>query len=147
MKRIFFYLACGISLAACASGPTGPTVAVMPTQGKPFDLFQQDDQVRRQFAQTSSQATTESGVKSAATDAGLGAAAGAIAGLLIGGGSHTSVGTGAGVGLLAGALGGALSSNSSDKTAQNQYNVAYQQCMYAKGNQVPGTFPPNKMGS
>lgn len=139
MKRFYIYFALALTLTACASGPTGPTIAVMPAQGKPFEVFQQDDQVCRQFAQSSSKATSEAGIKSAATDAGLGAAAGAIAGLLIGGGSHTSVGTGAGVGLLAGALGGALSSNSSDKTAQTQYNLAYQQCMYAKGNQVPST--------
>lgn len=146
MKLIISCLVLGLSLVACVSGPTGPTIAVMPAQGKPFDVFQQDDQVCRQFAQTSSKATSEEGVKSAAKDAGLGAAVGAIAGAVIGGGSHAGVGTGAGAGLLAGALGGALSSYSSDKTAQTQYNVAYQQCMYAKGNQVPSASNLSKKG-
>lgn len=145
MKLVISCLVFGLSLVACASGPTGPTIVVMPAQGKPFDVFQQDDQVCRQFAQTSSKATSEEGVKTAAIDAGLGAAIGAIAGAVIGGGSHAAVGTGAGAGLLAGALGGALSSHSSDMTAQTQYNVAYQQCMYAKGNQVPSSSNP-RMG-
>jgi len=146
MKLIISYLVFGLSLVACASGPAGPTIAVMPTQGKPFDVFQQDDQVCRQFAQSSSKATSEEGVKSAAIDAGLGAAVGAIAGAVIGGGSHANVGTGAGIGLLGGALAGAFSNNASDKAAQTQYNIAYQQCMYSKGNQVPSTLAPTKRG-
>lgn len=147
MKKLFFCGAAGLVLTACAMGPTGPTVAVMPAQGKPFDVFQQDDQVCRQFAQTSSKASSEDGVKSAAVNAGLGAAVGAIAGAVIGGGSHANVGTGAGIGLVGGALAGVLGSNSSDKTAQNQYNIAYLQCMHAKGNQVPGTVPTYKTGA
>jgi len=27
------------SLAACVSAPTGPTIAIMPREGKPFDVF------------------------------------------------------------------------------------------------------------
>jgi hypothetical protein len=48
MKLIISCLVLGLSLVACVSGPTGPTIA----QGK-LDVFQQDDQVCRQFAQTS----------------------------------------------------------------------------------------------
>ena len=138
-KLLTICLIASAALSACATGPSGPTITVMPAQGKPFEVFQQDDQVCRQFAQSSSKATSEAGIKSAATDAGIGAAAGAIAGLLIGGGSHSGVGTGAGVGLLAGGLAGAIGNHMQDSTAQSQYNIAYQQCMYAKGNQVPST--------
>ena len=46
-------------------------------------------------------------------------------------------GTGAGVGLLGGAAMGAMNSAGKQNQAQTQYNIAYQQCMYSKGNQVP----------
>ena len=42
--------AIGTLLAGCASIPTGPTVAVMPGPGKPFEQFRQDDAVCREFA-------------------------------------------------------------------------------------------------
>ena len=32
------------TLSACVSAPTGPTVAIMPREGKPFEVFQQDDE-------------------------------------------------------------------------------------------------------
>lgn len=124
-------------LCACASGPTGPTITVMPAKGKPFDVFEQDDQACRQFASTNSKDTSNTAIKQAATSAAVGTALGAAAGAVIGGGSHANVGTGAGVGLLGGALVGAIGANSKDSQSQTQYNIAYQQCMYAKGNQVP----------
>lgn len=137
MKRIFTYVIFGLSLAACASGPTGPTITVMPAQGKPFDVFQQDDQACRTFALNNSADTSNTAIKQGATSAAVGAALGAAAGAVIGGGSHAGVGTGAGIGLLSGALVGAVGANSKDSQSQAQYNIAYQQCMYAKGNQVP----------
>ena len=36
-------------LSACAAVPTGPSVMVLPGVGKPFDQFQVDDMVCRQF--------------------------------------------------------------------------------------------------
>jgi hypothetical protein len=41
------------SLTACVSAPTGPTVAIMPREGKPFEVFQQEDQQCRGFAANS----------------------------------------------------------------------------------------------
>ena len=133
----FLIATIALILTACASGPTGPTVRVMPAQGKPFDVFEQDDQACRQFASTSSTDTSNTAIKQGATSAAVGAALGAAAGAVIGGGSHAGVGTGAGIGLLGGALVGAIGANSKDSQSQTQYNIAYQQCMYAKGNQVP----------
>ena len=54
------------------------------------------------------------------------------------GGSSRNVGTGAAVGLLGGAAMGAASGSDSSKEVQRRYDIAYQQCMYAKGHQVPG---------
>ena len=125
------------SLAACVSAPTGPTVAVMPREGKPFDLFQQEDLYCRNFAANSVRDTSDAALKEGATSADVGAALGAVAGAVIQGGNHANVGTGAGVGLLGGAAMGAMNSAGKQNQAQTQYNIAYQQCMYSKGNQVP----------
>jgi len=125
------------SLTACVSAPTGPTVAVMPREGKPFDLFQQEDLFCRNFAANSVRDTSNAALKEGATSAAIGAALGAVAGAVIQGGNHANVGTGAGVGLLGGAAMGAMNSSGKQNQAQAQYNIAYQQCMYSKGNQVP----------
>lgn len=124
-------------LEACTSAPTGPTVAVMPAAGKPFDIFQQENQVCRQFASNSSAATSSAALQEGVTSAAVGAALGAAAGAVIGGGSHAGVGTGAGVGMLGGAAMGAGNAAGKQNQSQAQYNTAYIQCMYAKGNQVP----------
>jgi len=126
-----------VMLSACASAPTGPTVAVMPREGKPFEVFQAEDQQCRTFAANSTKDTGNAALKEGITSAAVGAALGAAAGALIQGGNHANVGTGAGVGLLGGSALGAMNASGKDNQAQNQYNIAYQQCMYAKGNQVP----------
>ena len=38
-------------LSACVVVPTGPNVMVLPAPGKPFEAFQVDDAVCRQYAQ------------------------------------------------------------------------------------------------
>lgn len=125
------------SLSACVSAPTGPTVAIMPREGKPFDVFQQDDQICRQFAANAVKDTGDAALKEGVTSAAIAAALGAAAGAVIGGGSHAGVGTGAGVGLLGGSAIGAMNASGKQNQAQTQYNIAYTQCMYSKGNQVP----------
>ena len=141
MKRFTLFatlsLVLAAALTACVSAPTGPTVAVMPREGKPFDLFQQEDLFCRNFAANSVRDTSDAALKEGATSAAIGAALGAVAGAVIQGGNHANVGTGAGVGLLGGAAMGAMNSSGKQNQAQAQYNIAYQQCMYSKGNQVP----------
>ena len=129
-------------LGGCATPPMGPTVAVMPAPGMPFEQFQAIDAACRQFAmQQSAQyqsAASNSGVASAATAAGIGAAAGALIG-----GNSQGAGVGAGLGLLAGTAGGAGTYGDTQYRAQRAYNIAYQQCMYSKGAQVPGYAAPS----
>ena len=137
MKRVILSVVLLSSLVACVSAPTGPTVAVMPRQGKPFEVFQQEDQQCREFAANAVKDTSIAALKDGATSAVVGAALGAAAGAVIGGGSHANVGTGAGVGMLGGAGLGAMNAAGKENQAQAQYNIAYEQCMYAKGNQVP----------
>src|SRR5919109_1623138 len=99
-----------VLLGACTSLPTGPNVMVLPGVGKPFDQFQVDDMVCRQFAQGQlgtppGQATTQSTVQGAAIGTLLGAAAGAAIGAAAG---NAGVGTavGAGTGVLVGTAAG-----------------------------------------
>ena len=68
-----------------------------------------------------------------AIGAGLGATIGAASG-------HVGAGAaiGAGTGLLAGTAAGAGAGQYSGWEAQRRYDIAYQQCMYAKGNLIPG---------
>lgn len=126
-----------LALAGCASTPTGPGVMVLPGSGKSFDQFRFDDNECRQYAfaqsggSTANQAAADSGVASAM----VGAAVGTVAGAAIGG-SH-GAGVGAGVGLATGALAGTGAAQASGRTAQQRYDIGYQQCMYAKGHQIP----------
>ena len=63
--------------------------------------------------------------------AGLGAAIGGGRGAAIGAGSGAIAGTGLGMG----------SSANEQYGIQQQYDNAFAQCMYAKGNMVPGYGP------
>lgn len=125
-------------LSACATvPPSGPSVTVLPGSGKSFEQFRFDDYECRQFASsqiggsTAEDASTDSGVKSAA----VGTVVGAVAGGLIGGRQGAAVG--AGTGLLVGSTAGAGAAGASAHTMQQRYDIGYQQCMYAKGHQVP----------
>ncbi len=126
-------------LAGCAQTPMGPTVQVMPGSGKPFEAFQADQFACKQYSEQSVAGQAENantrGVGAAALTTVLGAGLGAA----IGGGR------GAGIGAASGALGGAgigaASSSNAQMTIQQQYDNAYSQCMYAKGNMVPGYMP------
>jgi hypothetical protein len=53
------------------------------------------------------------------------------------------------VGLAGGALTGAGAGDYAGRTLQQRYDVAYQQCMYAKGNQIPmaGRYAPYRATS
>lgn len=124
-------------LAACATAPTGPSMMVLPGDDKTFEQFRADDFECRQYASFQVQGTTpdsiaaDSGVKSAA----VGTAIGAVAGGLLGG--RDGAAAGAGAGLIIGSAGGAGAARSSQMTAQRRYDIAFQQCMYAKGHKIP----------
>lgn len=128
-----------IVMVGCASTPVGPSLTVMPAPGKPFDVFKNDDKECREYAQNSLNTTAdEIAAKNTAKTAVVGAVLGAVAGAVADGGSSRNVGTGAAVGLLGGAAMGAAGGGDASKEVQRRYDIAYQQCMYSKGNQVPG---------
>ena len=136
--RTYGVLASGLVLAACAQIPNGPSVAVMPPPGKPFDLFVQDDQVCRNYATqaiggtNAQQAQAASVVGSAAVGTALGAAVGAIAG------GGRGAGTGAAIGAVGGTVVGLGEGDYAGRSTQRRYDIAYEQCMYARGNILPG---------
>jgi hypothetical protein len=125
-------------LAACATpAPTGPGILVLPGSGKTFDQFRADDQGCRDFAYNSigGQKAEEASRGAAVNSAVIGTAIGTAAGALIGGGEGAAVG--AGVGLAGGSMVGADVSRATSGSAQQRYDHAFTQCMYAKGHKVP----------
>jgi hypothetical protein len=131
-----------LALGGCATVPTGPSVMVLPAPGKPFDQFQAEDarckwwasqQVGLSPQETINQNTAAGAALGTLMGAGLGAAIGAASG---------NPGAGAAIGAGSGLLGGTIAGSSSGQVygaeAQRRYDIAYQQCMYAMGNQVPG---------
>lgn len=138
-----------LALAGCVTLPTGPSVRVLPGQGKPFEQFQVDDAVCRQWAERSIGISPQETVnQSAVSGAVVGTAIGAGVGALLGaaaGNPGAGAAIGAGSGLLVGTASGAEAGNISGWEAQRRYDNTYVQCMYAKGNQVPGTVRSYRM--
>jgi outer membrane lipoprotein SlyB len=139
-KSILLLTALG--LAGCAvAPPTGPSVAVMPAQGKTFEQFQADDATCRQFASQQigvdpTVAANQSLVGSAAVGTVLGAAAGAAIGAATGN-PAAGAAIGAGSGLFLGGATGLSAAQASGSSLQRRYDTGYIQCMSAKGESVP----------
>jgi len=129
-------------LGGCATMPTGPSVLVMPAPGKSIEHFQVEDMACRQWAgQQIGISAQETANKNTVSGAAVGTAIGAGAGALIGAASgHAGQGAaiGAGSGLLVGTAAGAGAGQEYGMGAQQRYDYAYVQCMYTKGNQIPG---------
>ena len=132
-----------VVLAGCATVPMGPAVTVLPGYQKNFDQFRADEGDCRQYAQmaiggpNANQPANDAAAANAVGAAALGAAAGAILGSVTG---HAGNGAaiGAGTGLLFGSAASGNASGYSSYQLQRHYDAAYMQCMYARGNQVPG---------
>jgi hypothetical protein len=131
-----------LTLAGCATVPSGPSVRVMPTPGKSFEQFRAEDATCRQWAGQQTGMTPQETInQNAVTGAAVGTAIGAGVGAAIGAASgHPGTGAaiGAGSGLLVGTANGANAGQVYGWEAQRRYDIAYEQCMYAKGNQIPG---------
>jgi hypothetical protein len=141
-KRSFLSCLVLLALGGCATMPTGPSVRVLPTPGKPFEQFMAEDAICRQWAErgigmspqeTASQNAASGAVVGTLLGAGVGAALGAAAG-----NPGAGAAIGGGSGLLLGTASGASAGEVYGMEAQRRYDNTYVQCMYAKGNQVPG---------
>jgi uncharacterized protein YcfJ len=124
------------ALSACASHPMGPTVAVMPAPDKPFSSFQDDQIICKNYADQQVAGSAQAANNSALGSAAVGTILGAGLGAAIGGGRGAAIGAAGGAG--AGTLYGTSQSQNANLSIQRRYNIAYEQCMYSKGNQVPG---------
>jgi hypothetical protein len=143
-RRLTAPLAAATLLAGCAATPLGPTVQVMPGPGKSFDAFQADNGSCKAYAAEEVKGQADAANKRAfgaallttALGAGVGAAGGALGGDAGGGAAiGSAVGAGAGTAIAA-------NGNANDQmTIQMQYDNAFSQCMYSKGEQVPGYAP------
>lgn len=125
-------------LAGCASLPTGPRVAVMPAPGKPFEVFVAEERICRDYAASTlgtdrNELSSRNMVEGAIAGTAIGATAGAL------GGGQRGAAAGAAAGLVLGSAAGAGNAGYAGSEAQRAYDIAYLQCMYAKGNQLPGS--------
>jgi hypothetical protein len=126
-----------LGLAGCVPAQMGPTVNVMPGAGKSFEQFQADQAACKAYAndqiagarKEANQQAVGTALIGTALGAGLGAAAG-------------NAGVGAAAGAAAGTGVAAGNAQNAALTIQQQYDNAYSQCMYAKGEQVEGFAPP-----
>jgi hypothetical protein len=131
-----------LAVGGCATLPTGPSVRVLPAPGKTFEQFQVDDAICRQWADRQVGKPQDTANRNTATGAAVGTVVGAGLGAAIGaasGNPGAGAAIGAGSGLLVGTASGASSGEVYGSEAQRRYDNTYVQCMYSKGNQIPGT--------
>ncbi len=140
-----FSLASLVMVAGCAMQPVGPTVRVMPGPYKPFEVFQRDQYDCAQYADQQVAGQTDAANGRALGAAVIGTGLGLALGAATGDGHAATAGAVAG-----GAIGGTIGADMSDRanfSLQRRYDNAYAECMYARGNQVPGfgrpqAYPP-----
>jgi hypothetical protein len=128
--------AIALTLAACAAPPPGPTIPVAPGPGKSFDQFAADQAGCEQYASAQTAPGAAAATNQGVGTAILGTALGAGLGAAIGGGQGAAIGAASGA--VLGTAAGASGANYAQMSLQQQYDMFYAQCMYAKGNQVPG---------
>jgi len=126
-----------LALSACATNPTGPSNMALPGTDKDFNLFRADDLSCRDFAltQIGGKTVNQQYNASLATTAAVGTVVGAAIGAAAGGGQGAAIG--AGMGALSGSAIGANTAAISGMNAQDKYDNAYYQCMYAAGHRIP----------
>jgi hypothetical protein len=128
-----------VLLQGCATTPMGPTVAVMPGPGKPFEQFAQDQALCQQYAYGQTAGQAEYANQRAVGGAVLGTVLGAGLGAAVGGGRGAGIGAASGAALGTGI--GANGSAYAQGGIQMQYDNAYASCMIAKGNRLPQAEP------
>lgn len=142
LNRVLLLCLAAVVGGGCATMPSGPGVMVLPKPGKSFEEFQSDDVICRQWAKERIEISPNETVnKNLTGGAAVGTAMGAALGAAIGAASGkpaTGAAIGAGSGLVGGTAAATGPAYAAGHEAQRRYDNAYQQCMYAKGNQIPG---------
>ncbi len=134
-------LAAALALAGCVSAPLGPTVPVMPGKNKSFAQFQADQDYCEGYANDRVAGRVNAANDQIARNTVLGAALGAILGGAIGGDTRGAV-----VGGAAGAAVGASTAHPDYRqySTQEQYNIAFAQCMKYRGNEIAEPYGPRR---
>jgi peptidoglycan hydrolase-like protein with peptidoglycan-binding domain len=104
-------------------------------------MFAADQTACKTFAAQQVQGQADAANRQAIGAGALATVVGAGAGAAIGGGGRytgRSAAAGAGLGIATGAAIGAQTSQNAQGVIQLQYDNAYAQCMYTRGDQVPG---------
>jgi len=109
-------------VSGCASAPTGPSVMVLPGLGKSFEQFNADDAACRQWGLQATGRTPAAEATTGGTSA-------------VGGTPSGDAGGTASTAPAAPVTGGITYSG---QEGQWRYDIAYQQCMYSRGHQIPG---------
>ena len=139
LKTIIFAGA-AVLVAGCAVQPTGPSIRVLPAPYKPFEVYQRDQDECEAYASDRTRGAAERANNRAVGAAVIGTALGLGIGAATGDGHAAAAGAAIGAG--AGTIVGADESNRSNYSLQRRYDDAFAECMYAKGNQVPGYYGP-----
>lgn len=132
-------------LTGCAQTPSHSEAGVAPGPTKSFQAFQADQTYCQQFAQAQVGGQAQQANRTTMMGAGVGTLGGAAlgaAGGAIGGNAGAGTAIGALTGAVLGTAGGAIMSNRQQAVTQREYDQAYGQCMYSRGNDVQG-FPPH----
>jgi hypothetical protein len=127
-------------LAGCAVQPTGPSIRVLPAPYKPFEVYQHDVDECEGYASDRTRGAAERANNRAVGAAVIGTALGLGIGAATGDGHAAAAG--AAIGGAAGTAVGASESDQANYGLQRRYDNAFAECMYARGNQVPGYYGP-----
>lgn len=131
-----------VLLEGCVTQPHGPTIPVMPAQGKSFADFQRDDAECGDYADSRVAGGAHAANNRAVVDTMIGAALGTAVGATFDHGN--GAGAGAAVGAAVGAGVGSNDAAWSQASLQGRYNMAYAQCMTSKGNEVAAGPTPRR---
>jgi uncharacterized protein YcfJ len=140
LRRILPLAALITLTAGSAFAQYAPTVAVSPPPNKPYDEFQQDVYLCRQYAYQQIAGAQAQATNQVVGGAVIGTLAGAGIGAVVGGGRGAAIG--AGTGAVVGTIGGSAQAQATEANAQQRYDIAYGQCMYGRGNLVAGYPAP-----
>jgi hypothetical protein len=134
-------LAAAVWLAGCAVTPSAPSVMVLPGTQKTTAQFDADNAACQDYARALVAPAADAANTQAVGSAVVGTALGAAVGALLGSGYYyngSAAAWGAGTGLMVGSAVGGSQSQAAGYGLQQRYDVAYAQCMYQRGHQVPG---------
>ena len=137
-KPLLLSIASALLLSACVTAPMGPTVQVLPSPTKPFQVFQKDQDECKQYAQSQVAGQAEAANQKAVGTAAIGTALGVVLGAAIG--NHQGAGVLGAGGAVVGTAAASGGATNAQYSIQAQYDNAYVQCMDSRGNQVPGAM-------